>query len=60
MWATPCWSFSSARRLVGTTACSPIVCAGDALRQRPRAQNLELDIIEPMLTDAEAAVLRRG
>ena len=24
------------------------------------AQNLELDIIEPMLTDAEAAVLRRG
>ncbi len=42
-------------------ACSPIVCSTVATHYvSAHAQNLELDIIEPMLTDAEAAVLRRG
>ena len=40
---------------------SPLALAfvGDAVLEL-LVQNLELDIIEPTLTDAEAAVLRRG
>ena len=48
-------------RLVGTTRLQPNRLHTVATHYvSAHAQNLELDIIEPMLTDAEAAVLRRG
>lgn len=48
-------------RLVGTTRLQPNRLHVVATHYvSAHAQNLELDIIEPMLTDAEAAVLRRG
>ena len=48
-------------RLVGTTRLQPNRLHTAATHYvSAHAQNLELDIIEPMLTDAEAAVLRRG
>ncbi len=47
-------------RLVGTTRLQPNRLHTVATHYvSAHAQNLELDIIEPMLTDAEAAVLRR-
>ena len=48
-------------RLVGTTRLQPNRLHTVATHYvSAHAQNLELDIIGPMLTDAEAAVLRRG
>ena len=48
-------------RLVGTTRLQPNRLHTVATHYvSAHAQNLGLDIIEPMLTDAEAAVLRRG
>ena len=48
-------------RLVGTTRLQPNRLHTVATHYvSAHAQNLELDVIEPMLTDAEAAVLRRG
>lgn len=48
-------------RLVGTTRLQPNRLHTVATHYvSAHAQNLELDIIEPMLTDAEASVLRRG
>ena len=48
-------------RLVGTTRLQPNRLHTVATHYvSAHAQNLELDSIEPMLTDAEAAVLRRG
>ena len=48
-------------RLVGTTRLQPNRLHTVATHYvSAHAQNLELAVIEPMLTDAEAAVLRRG
>ena len=48
-------------RLVGTTRLQPNRLHTVATHYvSAHAQNLELDIIEPMLTDAEAAVLRHA
>ena len=41
-------------------AAQPPAHGRDPLRQRPRARIWSWTVIEPMLTDAEAAVLRRG
>ena len=48
-------------RLVGTTRLQPNRLHTVATHYvSAHAQNRELELIEPMLTDAEAAVLRRG
>jgi len=61
LWATRCWNCWFAPAWWARPAYSPTACTRYAIHYVSRhAQNLELAIIEPMLTDAEAAVLRRG
>ncbi len=61
LWAMPCWSCSFAPVWWARPRLQPNRLHTVATHYvSAHAQNLELELIEPMLTDAEAAVLRRG